>query len=409
MEMQQKELEDLYKTMAENAYTGIYIIQNKKVQFVNRHATMYGATRAEDVIGIADSISFVHPDDRKLARENATQMLKGQRSSPYEFRCLARDGKIRWLIETVTPITFRGKPAVLANSMDITEMKEARDKLEEFKDLESSILDATPHAIFGLQEREIIFANDAVESVFGWPSKELIGKSTKMLYRSEKEYEMFGRKIYRILEKRRNFTEPEFPCRCKDGRTIICRVNASRIGKYLQNKKIVATYEDITEQKKVEAALQERKKQLELQAGHLEEINTALNVLLKKREGDRKKMEENIMANIKELIMPCIEMIRKNKLDHRTSMLIDTIESCINDITSPFSNTLSSSYVRLTPREVLVASLLREGKATKEVADLMNTSVRGIEFHRENIRKKLGLKNKKENLVSHLRTLKLEA
>lgn len=407
-EMKQNELEELYKTLAESSYTCVYILQDKKVQFINRHAAIYGGTKAEDVIGRVDSIRFVHPDDRAVARENAIKMLKGQRSTPYEFRCVALDGKIRWLIETVTPITFRGRPAVLANSMDISEMKEAKDKIEQFKNLASSILDATPHAILGLQERKIIFANGAVESVFGWPPKDLIGESARVLYRSDREYEMLGEKIYGILVNQRNFMEPEFPCQCRDGRIITCRINASRIGNRLQNRRIVATYEDITERKKADIALQERKKELENQTRHLEEINTALNVLLEKREKDKRKIEESITSNIKELIMPCLETLKRGKLDPGTRIFVDTVESAMQNITSPFLKTLSSNYVRLTPREVLVAGLLREGKATKEIANLLNTSVRGAEFHRENIRRKLGLKYKKENLVSYLRTLQLE-
>lgn len=406
--MQQHNELKYLRTLADNAYSCIYIIQHGKVRFINRHAEIYGAVKAEEVIDRMDSISFVHPDDRAAARENAIKMLKGQRSSPYEFRCCARDGTIRWLMETVTPVIFRGKPAVLANSMDVTEIKEARYKIEQYKDLESSILDATPNAIVGMQERKIIFANNAVESIFGWSIKELIGRDTRVLYRNDKEYNKLGRKVYGILLKQRSFMEPEFPFQCKDGRTITCSVNAARIGKTLLNRKIVVTFDDITEQKKAEAALQERKKQLEEQARNLEEINTALNVLLRKRENDKRNIEKSIMFNIKESIIPCIEQIRKNKLDRKTKILIDTIESRLDNITSPFLKILSSNYLKLTPREILIVGLLRNGKATKEIADLLNMSVRGVEFHRENIRKKLGLKNKNKNLVSYLRTLKFE-
>jgi PAS domain S-box-containing protein len=396
-----RESEELYRSLAERSFAGVYLVQDGIFRFINKNAASYAGYTQDELVS-RKSYIIVHPEDRKKVKRNAEEMLKGQRTSPYEFRVLTKKGAIRWIMETVTPITVRGGPAVLGNSMDITELRDAKSKLEEFKDLELSILDATPHAIFSLQERKIIFANDAVESVFGWKPQELIGKSTRVLYSANEDFERLGQKAYAVLEKQRNFTEPEFPCWRKDGRVITCRINASRIGKSLQNRKVVVTYEDITEQKKAEEALRERQKQLEIQTRNLEEINTALNVLLKKREDDKKVLEENILSNVKELIMPCVEMIRKGKMDYKTRMCVDTIESNLNDITSPFLRTLSSKYLKLTPKEILIAGLLKDGKATKEIVELLNTSVRGIEFHRENIRMKLGLKNKKENLRSYL-------
>ncbi len=167
--------------------------------------------------------------------------------------------------------------------------------------------------------------------------------------------------------------EPEFPCRRKDGATIVCRINAARIGSVLRDKRIVVTYEDITEQKKAEESLRDRTKELEIQTRNLEDINTTLNVLLKKREDDKKKLEENVLLNFKESVVP-----------------------------SPFLRTISSKFLKLTPKELVVASLVKEGKATKEIAQLLNTSIRGIEFHRESLRTKLGLKNKKKNLRAYL-------
>jgi PAS domain-containing protein len=91
-------------------------------------------------------------------------------------------------METVTKIPFRGEMAVLGNSMDITEQISSREKLEELEALEASILEAIPHAVIGLQDRRIIFANEGVQTVFGWKSRDLIGMSTRVLYRSDEDY-----------------------------------------------------------------------------------------------------------------------------------------------------------------------------------------------------------------------------
>ncbi len=407
MESKLRESEELYRSLTEKAFAGVYLVQDGKFQYINENAATYAGYSQKELVG-RKSDSIVYPKDRKDVKANATKMLCGKRNSPHEFRIVTKKGDVRWIMETVTPITIRGRPAVLGNSMDITELKDAKNKIEEFKDLESSILDATPHAIFILQERRIIFANDAVEAVFGWKPEELIGKSTKILYPTDEDFQRLGRRAYTALERRRNFMEPEYPCRRKDGKDITCRINGSRIGKLLRNRRVVVTYEDITEKKKAERALHERQKQLEIQAIDLEKVNTALNVLLKKREEDKKKLEENILSNVKELIVPCVGMIRKGKVNNETIQYVDLIESNLNEIVSPFIRTLSSRYLKLTPKEILVASFLKNGKSTKEIAQMLNTSIRGVEFHRENIRLKLGLKNKKENLRSYLLSFPLD-
>jgi PAS domain S-box-containing protein len=76
----------------------------------------------------------------------------------------------------------------------------------EIKAIVSSILDSIPHAVIGLRDRHIIFANHAVESVFGWKPEELIGKTTRVLYRNDDEYEEIGRSAYPVLESERTYS-----------------------------------------------------------------------------------------------------------------------------------------------------------------------------------------------------------
>ena len=81
------------------------------------------------------------------------------------------------------------------------------------------------------------------------------------------------------------------------------------------------------------------------------------------------------------------------------------VESSLNEIVSPFLHKLSSKYLGLTPREIQVAGLVKEGKTTKEIAEFLNISTNAVDFHRKRVRDKLGLRNRKANLRTHLLSL----
>jgi len=163
---------------------------------------------------------------------------------------------------------------------------------------------------------------------------------------------------------------------------------------------------DVTEQKHAQQALQDREQELELKRKNLEEVHTALKVLLKKREEDKAEHEERVVANIKGLVMPFVEKLKKTKMEAIQKAYVDIIESNLFNILSPFPNRLTSQFLHLTPSEIQIANLIKDGHTTKEVAQLLNLSNRTVDVHRENIRKKIGIHNKKINLRSYLLSLK---
>ncbi|NPU84708.1 MAG: PAS domain S-box protein [Syntrophaceae bacterium] len=125
--------EEQYRVMANNSQAGEFIAIEGKFRFVNRHVLQYGGYTEPEMIGVP-TMQFVHPEDREMVREKARQMLKGAAVSPYEYRIVKKSGESRWLLESVTRITYEGRPAVLGNNMDVTEIREAREKLEHMQE-----------------------------------------------------------------------------------------------------------------------------------------------------------------------------------------------------------------------------------------------------------------------------------
>jgi GAF domain-containing protein/DNA-binding CsgD family transcriptional regulator len=137
----------------------------------------------------------------------------------------------------------------------------------------------------------------------------------------------------------------------------------------------------------------------------LEETNTALRVLIKKGDKDQKTLEENLQSNINQLVMPFLSKLRVSQSDPERLTYLNILESNLDNIVSPFINRLSAAYKNLTPKEIQIAELIKQGKRSKEIAELFCISVGTVLTHRNKIRKKLNLKSKDANLRSHLLSL----
>ena len=162
---------------------------------------------------------------------------------------------------------------------------------------------------------------------------------------------------------------------------------------------------EVEDRKRAEKALRRREVDLQAQSQHLEEVNTALRVLLKQRGEDKDELSNNVMNNVKELVLPYLEQIKLTRLSTRQQTLLRILESNLNHIVSPFVQRLSARMAGLTPSEIRIANLIKEGKTNKEIATLMFISKNTVLYHRHHIRKKLKLTRTAVNLRSHLLTL----
>ncbi len=318
------------------------------------------------------------------------------------------------------------------------ERRRATEALLESEEKYKTLVENSLTGIFIHQDGKYVFVNNRFAEIHGYTHEELLGKEYLTLI-SPDERDTSAQIASARLRGEGVPQRYEVQRLGKDGKTIWCEMMATRIeyggrpaimgniiditkrklGEELLQEsfhRLQIAYdqsiiyaeqlsEQITERKRAEEALRQRKEELKAQAQNLVEVNTALKVLLKRREEDKTELEEKILSNVKELVLPYIKALRNTRLDVNQIAYAGIIESHLNNIISPFLQRLSSKYLGLTPREIQVAGLIKEGKITKEIAGLLNVSQRAVEFHRENIRAKLGLKNKKANLRSYLLSL----
>ena len=162
---------------------------------------------------------------------------------------------------------------------------------------------------------------------------------------------------------------------------------------------------DISTMKTAEKALRRRELQLREKTRRLQEMNTALEVLLRKREQDKTIIQKRILINLRRMVAPYLDALGDTRLSERQRFLVDILKSNLGEVMSPFSEKLSSAPIDLTKAELEIANLVRLGKSTTQIATTLNISYKTAETHRWRIRKKLGLTHKKANLMSFLSRL----
>jgi PAS domain S-box-containing protein len=155
-------------------------------------------------------------------------------------------------------------------------------------------------------------------------------------------------------------------------------------------------------EKEVETRRQ-AEKALAAEQANLLETNAALRVLLRHREADRKDLEEKLVANLKQLVLPYVEKLKKSKLDPPHATMIGFVETNLKEVLSPFLDNVKR--FNLTPRQIEIVALIKAGRTTKDIAELLHISKAAVEKHRFLIRKRLDLNNEKKNLRAYLLSL----
>ena len=446
LEIENRELShknDLFQSIADKSKSAIIILDGDTILYANPAWAELHQVTPEDTINhkladfapldlskidmketlsktsSAEMVNFIVNAQESGRLQSYGEMIKeGLNNSPEPFReglLMRKDAEVRWLKTYGSFIPYKGKQVLLNIGQDITEQIISEQKVMENEEKYRALFEQTIVSIVLMDEsgKHVEF-NRNVYEVLGYTREEFekISVEDTEAIKNHSEVQAHHKKI---IEEGKGDTF-ETKLRHKNGEKIDMLINITplKIGgkNYIQNVSI-----DITDRKKAEEMLsesyeklekrvEERTLELNLNSEMLAETNTALRVLLKRRDEDKTELEEKVLVNIQELIQPSIDKLKRAQLKTTQKLHVDVLESNLNDITSPFLHRLSVEQMKFTPSEIQVSNLIKQGRTTKEIAEYLNLSPRTVDFHRDKIRKKLGLNREKVNLRTYLLSIK---
>jgi len=302
-------------------------------------------------------------------------------------------------------------------AQDITNQKRVEETLRNSEEKYRNLFENSFEGIYQVStEGRFISANPAAARILGYESPEELISTITDIGSQIYAYPEDRDKALELLKKDGYFRNFEVRNRQKNGSIIWVMANVHTVrddqGNILYHE---GTSKDITDRKRMdeelinhriqlEEVVKERTVELEIKTRMLEDINTALKVLLRQRDVDRQDLEDRFVANIKTLILPYIEKMKRDAIDKQLMSYLSVMESNLNELLSPLMHNMRQ--LNFTPKEIIVASLIKDGKTTKDIAETMGVGTSAIDSHRNRIRKKLGLNKKNANLQSSIQSLK---
>jgi PAS domain S-box-containing protein len=439
LEEAMKKSEKRYRLLADNITDVILVIDVDVDQFVISYVSpsvesVFGYTpSAESVLGYTqeelrnlNAFDFLTPhsaDRMKAVFKQEVEKDKFGKAEPQrlELEVLHKDGLTTWIEASARFLRDNKKKvkSILCVIRDISKRKKSENALrkseEQYRLLAENVTDVI--AVIDLDQLVFDYISPSAESVFGYTKEEFANMhASDILTPHSADYIMAV--VNREVEKDKfGKAEPqrlELEVLHKNGLSAWMEVSARFLrDNKKQVKSILCVIRDISKRREAEEALKKSRKMLHLaknkleekvrqRTSELEERNIALKVLLDQRDQDKKKLEETIISNIRTLIEPNLTQLKNSRINRKQKAAIKVLESNLNEITSPFLNRLSSTYLKLTLTEIQVANFLKHGATTKEIAESLNLSQRTIDTHRFNIRKKIGIKGKSINLKTYL-------
>jgi len=262
-------IEDLYRTLSEKSFAGLYVLQDGVFKYINPNAAASTEYSPAEVVG-KTAQSIVHPGDWEKVKKLSRNMLKGYSTSPYTYRILTRSAKPRWIMETVSSIIYKGRRAILGNSMDVTERFAAEERIRESQQQLASVIEFLPDATMVIDKDGTVLAwNKEMVNMTGVDAETILGKGlyeyALPFYGSRRPIladlalrpEAKTENSYTFLEYEKNLLVVETDAPMVKGQKRILWAKAAPI--YDTKGEItgsIETIRDVTERKQLESQLQ---------------------------------------------------------------------------------------------------------------------------------------------------------
>lgn len=382
---------DAYRLLVENANEAIFVAQDGYIRYANPKTFELSGYSKEELLS-EPFAEKIHPEDRDMVVDRHIRRLKGEKlTDVYSYRIIDKKGNVVWLEMNVVMITWWDKAASLNFASDITDRKRAEDALRESEELYRTLFHLAPVSVFSYdREFKILDCNEQMARLVG-ASRERLRGSNLSLVRDQRVVPALAKPF----EGEEGYYEGEYRTTLSGVILwVMVRTSPLRNG----DETIaggIGMIQDMTD-------FYNAHKELTIKSRYLEEANTALRVFVRRREEERAKIQSDVVSNIRTLVLPYIERMKTSRTEDDRQVFVELIESNLSRVTSPFLREVSSYQMNLTPREIQIANLIRDGKSSKEIGLILNISPRSVEFYRSKIRKKLGLHGLKVNLRSQL-------
>lgn len=254
----------------------------------------------------------------------------------------------------------------------------------------------------------IVYVNSAFEKITGYKPKEVIGRNCRFLQGNNNVQKEL--KIIRKALKDKKSCVVVLSNYKKDG-TLFW--NELRLDPVFNSKGVLTHYVGIqTDITKEHEALEELKKHqtnLEVlvkeRTEQIEQKNSALKELVGQVELEKKAFEKNIAQNVDRLIEPLIKKLARKCQSPQEKKLLELIGKNLEELSGGFGEKLTRRLYQLSPREIELCNMIKNGLSSKDIASLFNISYSTVENQRNSIRKKLGISTQTINLTTFLQSV----
>ncbi len=349
---------------------------------------------------------IVHHEDRKIV-DQFGKMGINEMTEPvcFTFRAITKDNTIKWLQVRASPIDWRNRPAMLCFVYDISQIRVPEIQSDKCREIFNAFFDLNPiwTTLTTVGDGRIIMANPAFFNSSGYSRETVIGRTDVEigLWPDPKERSA----IMRIITQKGRLKS--FP--------VKFRLNNGQIRRFLYSALLIefdgtectlGTCMEAGQQKFLEEVLIDKEKLISEQARRIQDFSAALKVLTNHHESENNDQYKRLRSSLKKSILPYLERVKSANRDPASRIYLSIIESNLNDLLVALPRSGGYRLQELTITENRVADLIQHGKTSKEIAAMLNVSTAAIAFHRNNIRKKLGLSNKKIALSAHLANIR---